>query len=88
MTEEKKKLYRSRSDRMIGGVCGGLGEYFGIDTTLIRIGFIVALLFAGHGLLIYLACLILMPLEPTSTTLVENLPASPSPTLTPEEPQA
>ncbi len=42
MTTEKKKLYRSRTDSMIAGVCGGLGKYFEIDATLIRLVFVVA----------------------------------------------
>ncbi len=72
MTEERKKLYRSRSDRMIGGVCGGLGEYFGIDTTVVRLGFISFALLGGHGLLIYLVCLILIPLEPLSAPVEKS----------------
>jgi phage shock protein C len=64
MTTEKKKLYRSRSDSMVAGVCGGLGEYFGIDSTLIRLVFVVATILGGHGILAYLICLILIPLEP------------------------
>jgi phage shock protein PspC (stress-responsive transcriptional regulator) len=64
MTAEKKKLYRSRTDSMIAGVCGGLGEYFDIDATLIRLLFVVAAILGGHGVLAYLICLILIPLEP------------------------
>ena len=64
MTTEKKKLYRSRNDRMLAGVCGGLGKYFEIDTTLIRLVFVVAAILGGHGVLAYLICLILIPLEP------------------------
>jgi phage shock protein PspC (stress-responsive transcriptional regulator) len=57
-----KKLYRSRTDRVILGVCGGLGEYFGIDSLIIRLIF-VALLFSGAGLLIYFIFIILVPSE-------------------------
>ena len=64
MTTEKKKLYRSRTDSMIAGVCGGLGKYFDIDATLIRLVFVVATILGGHGILAYLICLILIPLEP------------------------
>jgi len=64
MTAEKKKIYRSRTHRMIAGVCGGLGEYFDIDETLIRLVFVVAAILGGHGILAYLICLILIPLEP------------------------
>lgn len=68
MTETVKKLYRSSKERMIGGVCGGLGEYFAVDPTLIRLLFVAAMLLGGHGLLIYLVLLILVPLEPDSST--------------------
>ncbi len=55
-----KKLYRSRSDRVILGVCGGLGEYFSIDSLIIRLIF-VALLFSGAGFLIYFVFVFLVP---------------------------
>ncbi len=70
MTEAVKKLYRSSKERMIGGVCGGLGEYFAVDPTLIRLLFVAALLLGGHGLLIYLILLILVPAEPDPSTPV------------------
>ena len=44
-----KKLYRSKTDRRIAGVCGGLGNYFDIDPTIIRLAWVVALFFAGGG---------------------------------------
>jgi phage shock protein C len=71
---EARRLYRSLSQRMIGGVCGGLGEYLAIDTTLIRVLFVLATLFGGHGILLYLILLILVPVEPGS-----RAPANPSP---------
>lgn len=62
---DAKKLYRSRSDQMIAGVCGGLGQYLNIDPTLIRLIFVLLVLFGvGSGLLIYLALMIVVPLEP------------------------
>jgi phage shock protein PspC (stress-responsive transcriptional regulator) len=62
---ETKKLYRSRTDKMVAGVCGGLGKYLGIDPTLIRLAFALLVLFGiGSGLLIYLVMMIVMPLEP------------------------
>ncbi|MCB0061924.1 MAG: PspC domain-containing protein [Caldilineaceae bacterium] len=59
------RLYRSRSDRMIAGVCGGLADYFGIDSTLIRLLFAV-LFFVGVGspILIYIVLWIVMREEP------------------------
>ncbi len=64
MTADKKKLYRSRTDRMLAGVCGGLGEYFDVDSTVIRLLFVVLAILGGHGILAYLIALVLIPLEP------------------------
>ncbi len=64
MEEQAKKLYRSRSDRRIGGVCGGLAAYFNIDPTLIRLLFILGLLFVGGTLVAYLILMIVIPEEP------------------------
>ncbi len=63
---EKRKLYRSQTERMIGGVCGGLAEYLDLDPTLLRLVFVGLTLLGGHGLLIYFILLILMPLNPVS----------------------
>lgn len=60
-----KKLYRSKTDRKIAGVCGGLGKYFGIDPTIIRIGFVLLALPGGlPGVLPYLLLAIIIPQEP------------------------
>ena len=64
MSSGYRKLYRSRNDRMLGGVCGGLGQYLDVDPTLIRLLFVAAVLLGGHGLLIYLVMLIIVPIEP------------------------
>jgi phage shock protein C len=67
---ETKKLYRSRTDQMIAGVCGGLGKYLGIDPTLIRLAFVLLLLFGiGSGLLVYLVMMLLVPLEPAGSAI-------------------
>jgi phage shock protein PspC (stress-responsive transcriptional regulator) len=58
-----KRLTRSRSDRMIGGVCGGLGRYFNLDPLLFRIGAVALVFVGGTGLLLYLAALLLVPNE-------------------------
>ena len=50
--EEPRKLYRSRTHRMVAGVCGGLAEYFNIDATVIRALFLLLAVFGGSGLLI------------------------------------
>jgi phage shock protein C len=60
---EQKKLRRSASDRKLAGVCGGLAEYFGIDSTLVRVGWVVFALLAGSGLLAYIIAAIVMPAD-------------------------
>ena len=58
----KKKLTRSKTDRKILGVCGGIAEYFGIDSTLVRVLWILTLLFGGIlGVLAYFLCALAMP---------------------------
>jgi len=57
------KLYRSRTDEILGGVCGGLGDYFGIDSNLIRLIFVILALVNGVGVLIYLALWLIVPRE-------------------------
>ena len=56
-----KRLYRSRQDRICGGVCGGLGEYFGIDPVIFRIAFAVTTVTIGFGLLAYIVAWIVLP---------------------------
>lgn len=64
MTEMRKTLRRSRRDRVIAGVCGGLGEFFGISPTWFRLGMLLALLPGGiPGLLLYVILWIVMPSE-------------------------
>lgn len=60
----EKRLYRSYTDKMLGGVCGGLGEYFDIDPVIIRVLFIVAVLFGGGGILAYIILWIVIPQKP------------------------
>ena len=64
MGEEVKRLYRSRDERMVGGVCGGLANYLALDPTLIRILFIVLALAGGPGFLAYIIMLFVVPEEP------------------------
>lgn len=66
-TTPPSRLYRSATNRMIGGVAGGLGEYFSIDPTIIRIIFILLTLFNGIGLLFYILMWIIIPTEKQST---------------------
>lgn len=60
----KKRLYRSRTNQKIAGVCGGIAEYLELDPTLVRIVFVLLALFNGGGIIAYLVCWIAMPLEP------------------------
>ncbi|MBS3793610.1 MAG: PspC domain-containing protein [Candidatus Thorarchaeota archaeon] len=61
---EPKKLYRSRDDKVIGGVCGGIAEYTGIDATIIRLLWVLLTLGYGTGLIIYIILMIVIPIEP------------------------
>jgi phage shock protein PspC (stress-responsive transcriptional regulator) len=61
---QTRKLYRSRTNRKIAGVAGGLAEFFNADPTLIRVLFVVLALFGGSGLLIYIVMWILVPDAP------------------------
>ncbi len=69
-----KRLYRSRTDSTIGGVCGGLGEYFGIDPTFVRIITVLLIFVDGIGLLGYLIAWIVIPHRPleAATEAVEE----------------
>jgi len=62
--EPMRRLYRSGNDRIIGGVCGGLGEYFGMDPTLIRLAWILFSLLFGSGVLAYILAWIIIPRNP------------------------
>ena len=58
-----KKLLRSIHDRMVCGVCGGIGEYFNIDPTLVRLAFVLIAMGAGSGILAYIIAAIIIPDE-------------------------
>ncbi len=68
----ERKLFRSRNDSILAGVCGGLGQYLGIDSNLVRIAFILFTVFSGLGTLIYFVLWILVPRE--GQTGYENEP--------------
>jgi phage shock protein C len=59
-----KRLYRSRDERKIWGVCGGIAEYFDVDPTIIRLIAVLTLFFACTGIIVYIILAIVMPLEP------------------------
>ena len=60
-----KKLYRSEKNRMIAGVCGGIAEYFNIDPTLVRLGFVALSFMFGGGVMVYILAAIIIPKEGT-----------------------
>jgi phage shock protein C len=60
-----KRLMRSSTDKKIGGVCAGLADYFDLDPTIVRIVWLLAIFFAGTGLLVYVVLWIALPLAPT-----------------------
>ena len=64
MSEQPKRLYRSRTDSVIAGVCGGVAEYFNIDPTLVRLAFVLVFLVGGAALLAYIIMWVVVPLEP------------------------
>ena len=59
-----RRLYRSRTDRKLAGVCGGLAQYFNTNATLMRVLFVVLALLGGPGLVLYLLMWVLVPEEP------------------------
>ena len=60
----EKRLYKSNRNRMLCGVCGGIAEYFGLDPTLVRLGWILLSALAGSGLLAYIIAAIVIPRNP------------------------
>lgn len=71
--QPEHRLYRSNTDRVIGGVCGGLGEYFAIDPVWFRIGFVLLALGGGSGILIYLLMWVILRPQPEGYTPPENV---------------
>lgn len=68
-----KKLYRSKSDRKLAGVCGGLAEYLNIDPTVIRVIWAITSLFVFVGIIAYVVCAVIIPEEPEDyVTVTEN----------------
>ena len=60
----EKRLYKSNTNKVIDGVCGGIGEYFNIDPTLVRLAWVVFCALGGSGLLAYIIMAIIMPSRP------------------------
>jgi phage shock protein C len=70
-TLAQRRLCKSRTDRMIDGVCGGVAGYFGLDATLVRIAWVLLTLFGGSGVVLYIAAMIIMPKEERITVAAE-----------------
>ena len=61
-----KKLYKSNTDKKLAGVCGGIAEYFNIDSTIVRLIWVLGFFAVGTGLLAYIICALIMPDPPVS----------------------
>ena len=59
-----KKLYKSNKNKMLDGVCGGIAEYFNIDPTLVRLGWVVFCALGGSGVLAYIVAPLIIPRHP------------------------
>jgi phage shock protein C len=64
MGEHVKRLYRSRDERVIWGICGGLGKYLKVDPVVVRVIWVVTVIFAGWSILAYIILRFVVPLEP------------------------
>jgi phage shock protein C len=62
----EKRLYRSTTQKMLGGVCGGIAEYFDIDPTLVRLALVAITLFGGSGIIAYIVAYLVIPEAPQS----------------------
>ena len=60
----EKKLYRSRNDKKVAGVCAGLAKYLNMDVTVVRLIMVLLTLFVGGGLIAYIVCALVIPEEP------------------------
>ena len=72
----EKKLYRSRTDKTICGVCGGLAKYLNMDVTIVRLLAVLLTLFVGGGLIAYIVAALIMPEEPEN--ILEEAPEQPA----------
>lgn len=72
-----KRMYRSNSDRVLAGVCGGLGEYFAIDSVIIRLLWTFITVFTGFapGIVVYIFAAFIMPTKPVQSPPVSSVPA-------------
>ncbi len=83
MSTPPRRLYRSRKQRILGGVCGGLAEYFGVDPVLIRLAWVLFCFVWGVGVLLYIIAWIIIPPAPDYID-VQSVPQG-APTTTPQQ---
>ena len=74
-TTAPRRLYKSRHHRMIDGICGGIAEYFEVDPTIVRVLWVLITLLGGSGFVLYIAAMIIMPVNPEHVNFVQT-PAS------------
>jgi len=74
--QDTKRLFKSRTNRMIDGVCGGVAEYFALDPTLVRIVWVLLTFLGGSGILLYIAGMIIIPTSPITLNPPEQPPAA------------
>jgi phage shock protein C len=72
MSNEIKRLYRSRDERMFGGVCGGIGKFFGIDPTIVRLIFVLVTFVWPFTLVLYLILMLVVPEETVGQAAVNT----------------
>ena len=68
----EKKLYRSKTDKKVAGVCAGIAEYIGMDVTIVRLIWALAAVFALIGIIAYIVCALVIPEKPDDNVTVEN----------------
>jgi phage shock protein C len=68
----RRPLQRSATNRMLGGVAGGIADYLGVDATVIRIAFVLLTLFGGSGGLLYIIAVIIMPVEGEGESMLDR----------------
>ena len=72
-TQNVKRLERSKQDKVLAGVCGGLGRYFDLNANVFRLGLVVLTILGGAGILVYIAALLVMPAEGEEASIAERV---------------
>ena len=75
VSQQGKKLTRSRTEKKIAGICGGFADHLGLDVTLVRIIWVMLAIFGGWGILGYIIAWIVMPIEPATQAAAVNVSA-------------